>query len=87
MNTPNSILPIVKIGLIAMAHHCFDDTINEPRITPQPYLHLTHALFNLIPEEIEQKSKKIGGVIRAAKSIAKTKKAFPILGTQTHSEK
>jgi len=53
-----------KNGIIAMANHCFNDKKNEPRITPQPYLHLSHSLFNTIPEEIEHKSKNIGGVIR-----------------------
>jgi len=51
-------------GIFAMSNHCFDNNLNEPRIVPQPYLHITNSFFGVIPPEIEKRSKNMGGVIR-----------------------
>lgn len=50
-------------GVIAMAHHCYDDAGSAPRIIPHPYLHITRSFFGTIPPIIEQRSKNLGGVI------------------------
>jgi len=50
-------------GVIAMAHHCYDEVGLGPRIIPHPYLHITRSFFGVIPPVIEQRSKNLGGVI------------------------
>lgn len=50
-------------GVIAMAHHAYDDSGQTPRIIPHPFLHIARSFFGSLPPEIEQKSKNMGGVI------------------------
>ena len=50
-------------GVIAMANHCFDETLQGPRIIPPPYLLITHSFFDSVPEEYESKVKNMSGVI------------------------
>jgi len=51
-------------GIIAMGNHCFDETEQQPRIIPQAYLNIAYSFFNIIPKEIEDRTKNLGGVIR-----------------------
>jgi hypothetical protein len=46
-----------------MTNHCYDEHEKLPRIIPQPYLHISRAFFDTIPEEIELRAKNVGGVI------------------------
>lgn len=55
-------------GVFAMSNHCFDDTHKAPRIIPQPYLHLTRSFFGVVPTEIEERAKNMGGVVNDFKN-------------------
>lgn len=48
-------------GIIAFANHCYDEEQKAPRIIPQPYMHLCRSFFNVIPQEMEEKVKNLGG--------------------------
>ena len=50
-------------GTIALGNHCYDETESAPRIFPQAYLHITRSFFGIVPQEIENRTKKLGGVI------------------------
>ena len=50
-------------GVIAMANHCFDETILRPRIIPPPYLHITKSFFGTVPSEYEKNVLSMSGVV------------------------
>lgn len=50
-------------GVVAMGHHCFDESKKAPRIIPQPYLHLARSFFGIVPAEIETRVQNMAGVV------------------------
>lgn len=50
-------------ALVGMAHHCFDENINDIRITPMPSYHFARIYFSL-PDQVDRDVKNMGGVIR-----------------------
>ncbi len=54
-------------GVIAMALHCQEKDNETLRIFPQAALHILKSYFNLIPQELENRTKNLGGVINDIK--------------------
>jgi hypothetical protein len=49
-------------GLLAMTHHCIEESTQRPRFIPHAYLHLTKAFFSEVPKEMENLVQNMIGV-------------------------
>src|SRR5690606_27040376 len=48
-------------GIIALINHCYDEAEQAPRLIPQPFMHLCRSFFDVIPSDMEEKVKNLGG--------------------------
>lgn len=58
-------------GLIAMAHHCYENTRNDINVAAHSYPQLCQSFFKVIPDTYDLQSKNLGG------TIADFKKDYP----------
>lgn len=50
-------------ALIAMANHCCVEAEKSIHFIPHPYIHITKNFFDVVPPEVELKTKNMSGVI------------------------